>query len=134
MRIHTVNFGSMEIPDDRVITFQGRPAWIPADSSICCSGTGRTKALPVSSGSGGSSHLSFCDQSLYRGSKLRIPANRFRYGGLNSTNSAELAVYAVATIPEDPNEATLNLMASDRHQWTGVGVESRLFCMKASTQ
>ena len=30
---------------------------------------------------------------------------------VNSTNSAELAVYAVATIPEDPNEATLNLMA-----------------------
>jgi flagellar assembly factor FliW len=30
---------------------------------------------------------------------------------INSTNSAELAVYAVATIPEDPTRATVNLMA-----------------------
>ena len=30
---------------------------------------------------------------------------------LKSTNSAELVVFAVATIPEDPQMATLNLMA-----------------------
>ena len=30
---------------------------------------------------------------------------------VNSKNSSELAVYAVATIPDNPSEATLNLMA-----------------------
>ena len=30
---------------------------------------------------------------------------------ISSDNPAEVAVFAVATIPEDPNEATLNLMA-----------------------
>ena len=30
---------------------------------------------------------------------------------VNSKNSSELAVYAVATIPENPSDATINLMA-----------------------
>ena len=30
---------------------------------------------------------------------------------VNCKNSSELAVYAVATIPENPNDSTINLMA-----------------------
>lgn len=111
MLVQTVNFGSLEIPENRIITFK---EGLPGFPQI------RTFAIVELEALKPFQYLQSLDEppiSLFIVNPFLIdPAYEFRLTDsdmedVRSANSAELAVYAVATIPEDPGEATINLMA-----------------------
>jgi flagellar assembly factor FliW len=111
MLIHTVNFGDLEVPEDKVINFKEGLPGFPQVHRFAIVELDELKPFQ---------YLQALDDppiALYIINPFVVdPTYEFRLTDsdmedINSTNSAELAVYAVATIPEDPSEATLNLMA-----------------------
>jgi len=111
MLIHTVNFGSLEIPEDKILTFKEGLPGFPQIHRFAILELEELKPFQ---------YLQALDDppiSLFVINPFLVdPSYEFRLTDadmedVNSTDSKELAVYAVATIPEDPGEATLNLMA-----------------------
>lgn len=111
MLVQTINFGSLEIPENRVVTFQ---EGLPGFPQIHRFAIVEMEALKPFQ------YLQSLDEppiSLFVINPFLIdPSYEFRLTDadmedVNGTNSAELTVYVVATIPEDPNGATLNMMA-----------------------
>jgi flagellar assembly factor FliW len=111
MLIHTLNFGDLEVPEDKVITFkEGLPGFPQMHRFVVLE---LEELKPFQ-------YLQALDEppiSLFIINPFLVdPTYEFRLADsdmedLKSMNSTEMAVYAVATIPEDPNKATLNLMA-----------------------
>ena len=111
MLIQTVNFGSLEVPEEKIITFkEGLPGFPQIHRFVVLE---MDELKPFQ-------YLQALDDppiALFVINPFMVdPTYEFRLtetdmDDVNSKNSAELAVYAVATIPEDPNGATLNLMA-----------------------
>jgi flagellar assembly factor FliW len=111
MLIHTINFGDLEIPEDKVITFKEGLPGFPQIHRFAALELEELKPFQ---------YLQSLDDppiALFVINPFLVdPSYEFRLADsdmedLKSKNSAELAVYSVATIPEDPSEATLNLMA-----------------------
>jgi flagellar assembly factor FliW len=111
MRIHTVNFGDLEVPDDNVITFK---EGLPGFSKIHRFAVLEVEELKPFQ------YLQALDDppiSLFIINPFIVdPTYEFRLADadmedVNSTNSSDLTVFAVATIPDDATRATLNLMA-----------------------
>jgi len=111
MLIQTVNLGSLEIPEDRIIAFKEGLPGFPQIHRFAVLELEELKPFQ---------YLQALDDppiSLLIINPFIVDSSyEFRLAGsdmedLNSSNSSELTVYAVATIPEDPNGATLNLMA-----------------------
>ena len=111
MLIHTVNFGTLEVPEDKVVTFsEGLPGF-PQIHRFAILEIDELKPFQ---------YLQSLDDppiSLFIINPFLIdPTYEFRLTDsdmedVHSKNSAELAVYAVATIPDNPIEATINMMA-----------------------
>jgi flagellar assembly factor FliW len=111
MRVQTINFGGLEISEDEVITFsQGLPGF-PQLHRFAVVETEELRPFQ---------YLQSLDEPpislLIINPFLVDPGYEFRLTDsdmeeVKSTNAAGLAVYVVATIPEDPEGATLNLMA-----------------------
>ncbi|MDR0842535.1 MAG: flagellar assembly protein FliW [Acidobacteriota bacterium] len=118
MRIHTVNFGDLEIAQDIVITFKEGLPGFPQLHSFAVLELEELKpfqylqALPESLDDPNNPPI-----ALYLINPFLVdPGYEFHLTDsdmedIHSKNSAELTVYAVATIPESPADATLNLMA-----------------------
>jgi flagellar assembly factor FliW len=111
MLVQTVNFGSLEIPENRVVTFKEGLPGFPQIHRFTIVEPEELKPFK---------YLQSLDEPLISlfiiNPFLLDPNYEFRLTDpdmedVHSTNSAELAVYAVATIPEDPNGATINFMA-----------------------
>lgn len=111
MLIHTVNFGELEVPEDKVITFKEGLPGFPQLRRFAVLELEELKPFQ---------YLQALDDppiSLFIINPFLVdPTYEFRLTDsdmedVNSLNSAELAVFAVATIPEDPSSATINLMA-----------------------
>ncbi len=111
MLIHTVNFGDLEVSEDTIITFkEGLPGFPQIHRFIVLE---KDDLKPFQ-------YLQALDDPpialLIVNPFLIDPAYEFRLTDsdmedIKSTDSAQLTVYAVTTIPEDPASATLNLMA-----------------------
>ena len=114
MRVHTVNFGDLEIAQDAVVTFDdGLPGFPQLRRFVVLE---REEIQPFH-------YLQALPEgntpavALYLINPFLVdPSYEFRLTdsdmeAIKSTDSAELTIYAVATIPADPREATLNLMA-----------------------
>ena len=111
MLVQTVNFGSLEIPENKVVTFREGLPGFPQIHTFAVIELEALKPFQF---------LQSLDEppiSLFIINPFLVdPGYEFRLTDsdmedVRSTNSAELGVYAVATIPEDPSQATLNLMA-----------------------
>ena len=114
MRINTVNFGDLDIADDTIITFDDGLPGFPQLRRFVILEVEDIKpfhylqALPDDNTPA---------IALYLINPFLVdPSYEFRLTdsdmeAIKSTNSAELTIYSVATIPADPREATLNLMA-----------------------
>ncbi len=111
MLIHTVNFGELEVPEDKIITFKEGLPGFPQIHRFAVLELDELKPFQ---------YLQALDDppiALYVINPFIIDQTyEFRLtesdmDEVNSNNSSELAVYAVATIPEDPSQATINLMA-----------------------
>jgi len=111
MLIHTVNFGNLEIADERILSFKEGLPGFPQIHRFAILEMEEIKPFQ---------YLQALDDppiSLFVINPFLVdPGYEFRLTDSDmedvcSKNSAELAVFAVATIPEDPSLATLNLMA-----------------------
>ena len=111
MQINTVNFGSLEISEDKIITFKEGLPGFPQIHRFAVLEMEELKPFL---------YLQALDDppiSLFVVNPFLVdPSYEFRLTtsdmeDVNSSNASELAVYAVATIPDDPSLATLNLMA-----------------------
>ena len=114
MRIHTVNFGDLDIAEDTIITFDDGLPGFPQLRRFAILEMEDIKpfhylqALPDDDTPA---------IALYLINPFLVdPSYEFRLTdsdmeAIKSTNSAELTIYSVATIPADPRDATLNLMA-----------------------
>jgi flagellar assembly factor FliW len=111
MLIHTVNFGELEVPEDKIIIFKEGLPGFPQIHRFAVLELDELKPFQ---------YLQALDDppiALFVINPFVIdPTYEFRLTEsdmeeVNSKNSTELAVYAVATIPDDPSQATLNLMA-----------------------
>jgi flagellar assembly factor FliW len=111
MLVQTVNFGSLEIPENKVVTFKEGLPGFPQIHRFTVIELEELKPFK---------YLQSLDEPLISlfiiNPFLLDPNYEFRLTDpdmedVHSTNSAELAVYAVATIPADPNGATINFMA-----------------------
>lgn len=111
MLIHTVNFGELEVAEDKVITFKEGLPGFPQIHRFAVLEMEELKPFL---------YLQALDDppiSLFIINPFLVDTTyEFRLTDsdmeeVKSTNSAELAVYAVATIPDVASEATLNLMA-----------------------
>jgi flagellar assembly factor FliW len=111
MLIHTVNFGELEVPEDKVLTFKEGLPGFPQIHKFAILEMEELKPFQ---------YLQALDDppiSLFIINPFLVdPTYEFRLTNtdmedVSSKNSTELAVYAVATIPDDPNNATINLMA-----------------------
>jgi flagellar assembly factor FliW len=111
MLIQTVNFGDLEVPEDKVITFKEGLPGFPQIHRFVVLELDELKPFQ---------YLQALDDppiALFVINPFLIdPRYEFRLTDsdmkdINSTNSAELTVYAVTTIPENPSGATINLMA-----------------------
>jgi flagellar assembly factor FliW len=109
--VHSLNFGDLEIPESKVIHFnEGLPGFPQL----------RRFALLEQEALKPFQYLQSLDNPpialLVINPMLVDPDYRLELAGsdmaeINATGVAELSVYAVATIPENPEQATLNLMA-----------------------
>lgn len=111
MRVYTINFGTLDVPDDKIITFkQGLPGF-PQIHRYAILDAEELKPFQ---------YLQSLDDppiSLFVINPFLLdPGYEFRLSDsdmdeVGSSSSSELAVYVVATIPGDPQQATINLMA-----------------------
>jgi flagellar assembly factor FliW len=111
MQIHTVNFGSLEVPEDKIITFKEGLPGFPQIHRFAVLELEELKPFQYLQALEDPPISLFIINPFIVDSSYEFRLTDSDMEDVNSTNSAELAVYAVATIPEDPNEATLNLMA-----------------------
>ncbi len=111
MRIHTVNFGDLEVPDDKVIHFKEGLPGFPKIHRFAVLDVEELKPFQ---------YLQALDDppiSLFIINPFIVdPTYEFRLADsdmedVNSADSTNLTVYAVATIPDDATRATVNLMA-----------------------
>lgn len=111
MQIHTLNFGDLDVTEEEILTFKEGLPGFPKIRRLVVLGPDTIKPFQ---------YLQSIDDppiALYTINPFIVdPAYEFRLTetdmvDLNSKDSSKLAVYAVVTIPENPNEATLNLMA-----------------------
>jgi flagellar assembly factor FliW len=111
MLIQTVNFGALEVPEDKIISFKEGLPGFPQIRRFAVLELDELKPFQ---------YLQALDDppiTLFIINPFIIdPAYEFRLTDsdmedVHSKNSAELAVYAVATIPDNPVDATINLMA-----------------------
>jgi flagellar assembly factor FliW len=111
MLINTVNFGELEVPEDTIITFKEGLPGFPQIHRFAVLEKDELKPFQ---------YLQALDDppiALFVINPFLVdPTYEFRLTesdmeDVNSKNSTELEVYAVATIPDDPTQATINLMA-----------------------
>ena len=111
MLVQTINFGSLEIPEDKVLIFR---EGLPGFSQIHRFAVLEMETLkPLQ-------YLQSLDEppiSLFVINPFLIdPGYEFQLTDsemedIKAANPADLAVYVIATIPENPKDATLNFMA-----------------------
>jgi flagellar assembly factor FliW len=111
MIIHTINFGDLDIPEDKVIIFKEGLPGFPQIHRFAVIELEELKPFQYLQA------LEDFPIALFIINPFMVdPTYKFRLtdsdmDDLNSKNSAELAVFTVATIPDDPSQATINLMA-----------------------
>jgi flagellar assembly factor FliW len=111
MIIHTINFGDLDIPEDKVITFKEGLPGFPQIHRFAVIELEELKPFQYLQSLGDPPIALFIINPF-----MVDPTYEFRLAAsdmedLNNKNATELAVFTVATIPDDPSQATLNLMA-----------------------
>lgn len=111
MLIHTINFGDLEVPDDKVIVFKEGIPGFPQIHRFTFLEFEDLKPFQ---------YLQSLDDPpialLVINPFLVDPGYKFQLAqtdmeDIRSSDPAGVAVYAVATVPSDPSGVTLNLMA-----------------------
>lgn len=111
MLIHTVNFGVLEVPEDKIITFnEGLPGF-PQIHRFVVLELEELKPFQYLQALDDPPIALFIINPFIVDQTYEFRLTDSDMEDVQSTNSSELVVYAIATIPDNPNDATLNLMA-----------------------
>ena len=111
MLIHTVNFGDLEVPDDKIITFKEGLPGFPQIRRFVVLELDDIKPFQYLQSLDDPPITFFIINPFMVDPTYEFRLSESDMSDVNSKNSTELAVYAVATIPENPNDSTINLMA-----------------------
>jgi flagellar assembly factor FliW len=111
MLIKTVNFGELEVPDDKIITFKEGLPGFPQIHRFTVLELDELKPFQYLQALDDPPIALFVINPFVIDQTYEFRLTESDMEDVNSKNSAELAVYAVATIPDDPSQATINLMA-----------------------
>jgi flagellar assembly factor FliW len=111
MLINTVNFGALEVPEDKIITFKEGLPGFPQIHRFAVLEMDELKPFQYLQALGDPPIALFVINPFIVDPSYEFRLTETDMDDVNSKNSSELAVYAVATIPENPSEATINLMA-----------------------
>jgi flagellar assembly factor FliW len=111
MLIHAINFGDLDVPEDKVITFKEGLPGFPQIHKFAILELEDLKPFRYLQSLDDPPIALFIINPFMVDSTYEFRLSDSDMEDLKSNNSAELAVFAVATIPEDPSKATLNLMA-----------------------
>ena len=111
MLVHTVNFGDLDVPEDKVISFKEGLPGFPQIHHFAVLEFDEIKPFQyLQSLEDPPIALLVINPFLVDlGYKFDLSSADMDDMGICSTG--DVAVYAVATVPEDPEKATLNLMA-----------------------
>ena len=111
MLIHTVNFGDLEVPEEKIIMFKEGLPGFPQLRRFAVLELEELKPFQYIQALDDPPISLFIINPFLVDQTYEFRLTDADMEDINSNNSAELAVYAVATIPENPGEATLNMMA-----------------------
>jgi flagellar assembly factor FliW len=111
MLIKTVNFGELEVPDDKIINFKEGLPGFPQIHRFAVLELDELKPFQYLQALDDPPIALFVINPFVIDQTYEFRLTESDMEDVNSKNSAELAVYAVATIPDDPSQATINLMA-----------------------
>ena len=111
MLIHTVNFGDLVVPEDKIIMFKEGLPGFPQLRRFVVLELDEIKPFQYLQALDDPPITLFIINPFMVDATYEFKLSENDMADVNSTNSSKLAVYTVATIPENPNEATLNFMA-----------------------
>ncbi len=111
MEIHTVNFGTLEVPEDKIINFKEGLPGFPQIHRFVVMELDELKPFQYLQALDDPPIALYIINPFVVDSTYEFQLTSSDMEDIRSKNSADLVVFAVATIPEDPSQATLNLMA-----------------------
>ena len=111
MLIHTVKFGDLEINEDKILMFKEGLPGFPQIRRFVVLEPDEIKPFHYLQALDDPPITFFIINPFLVDRAYEFRLSEAEMADVNSKNSNELAVYAVATIPENPREATINLMA-----------------------
>jgi flagellar assembly factor FliW len=111
MLIKTVNFGELEVPENTIITFKEGLPGFPQIHRFAVLDKNELKPFQYLQALDDPPIGLFIINPFIVDASYEFRLTESDMEDVNSKNSAELAVYAVATIQDDPTQATINLMA-----------------------
>jgi flagellar assembly factor FliW len=111
MLINTVNFGELDVPEDKIIIFKEGLPGFPQIHRFAILELDELKPFQYLQALGDPPIALFVINPFVIDPTYEFRLTESDMEDVNSKNSSELAVFAVATIPEDPSLATINLMA-----------------------
>ena len=111
MLIHTVKFGDLEVLEEKILRFKEGLPGFPQIRRFVVLGPEEIQPFRYLQAVDDPPITLFIINPFLVDRTYEFRLSDTDMADLNSKNSSELAVYAVATIPENPSEATINLMA-----------------------
>lgn len=111
MRIHTVNFGDIEVPEDKIIAFKEGVPGFPHIHRFAALEFEDLKPFQYLQALDDPPIALLVVNPFVVDSGYKFQLSNSDMEDIQTTNAEEVAVFAVATIPDDPEKATINLMA-----------------------
>lgn len=111
MLIQTVNFGDLEIPGDKIIEFKEGLPGFPQIHKFAVLEFEDLKPFQYLQALGDPPIALLIINPFLIDPGYEFQLSNMDMEDIESTQSENVTIYAVATIPENPEEATLNLMA-----------------------
>jgi flagellar assembly factor FliW len=111
MLIKTVNFGELEIPDDKIIDFREGLPGFPQIRKFAVLDFENVKPFQYLQALGDPPIALLIINPFLIDPSYEFQLSAVDMEEIQSTQPGSTAVYTVATIPDNPEEATVNLMA-----------------------
>jgi flagellar assembly factor FliW len=111
MLIHTSNFGDLEIPQNKVINFKEGLPGFPQNHRFAMLELDELEPFRYLHALDGIPIALYVINPFLVDSGYEFKLTESDMEDVGSSNASELTVVSVATIPEDPNSATINMMA-----------------------
>jgi len=111
MRIHTINFGDIEVPGDKIINFKEGVPGFPQIHRFATLEFEDLKPFQYLQALDDPPIALLIINPFVVDSGYKFQLSNSDMEDIQTTNPEDVAVYAVATIPDNAEQATINLMA-----------------------